>query len=51
MSFIEHFNPLEDGRTGINICHELLDVVFLVVTAILSGAEGGRTSSILGKRS
>lgn len=40
MSFIEYFTELEDGRTDINIRYELLDVVFLTVTAMLSGAEG-----------
>ena len=40
MSFLTHFNNLEDGRTDINIAHNLLDVVFLTVVAVISGAEG-----------
>jgi len=38
--FIHYFNALEDGRTDINITYNLLDVVFLTVVALLSGAEG-----------
>lgn len=40
VSFIQYFNALEDGRTDINITYDLLDVVFLTVVALLSGAEG-----------
>ena len=40
MSFIDHFDNLEDTRSHINKKHELLDIVFLTVVAILSGAEG-----------
>ena len=40
MSFIDHFETLEDTRSHINKKHELLDVIFLTVVAILSGAEG-----------
>ncbi|MGB5443953.1 MAG: ISAs1 family transposase [Psychromonas sp.] len=40
MSFIEHFNELEDSRSHINKKHDLLDVIFLTIVAIISGAEG-----------
>lgn len=40
MSFIAHFSPLEDKRKLINIKYNLMDVVFLTLTALLSGAEG-----------
>lgn len=40
MSFINHFESLEDTRSHINKKHELLDIIFLTVVAILSGAEG-----------
>jgi predicted transposase YbfD/YdcC len=40
MSFINHFNDIQDTRSHINKKHELLDVIFLTVTAIISGAEG-----------
>ena len=40
MSFITHFEEITDGRTDINIRYDLLDVVFLTLVAILSGAEG-----------
>lgn len=40
MTFLEHFNELEDGRTDINITYDLLDVVFLTIVAVVCGAEG-----------
>lgn len=40
MSFVTHFESLEDPRRDINRKHELLDIIFLTVTAVLSGAEG-----------
>ena len=40
MSFINHFNSIEDTRSHINQKHDLLDVIFLTVVAIISGAEG-----------
>ena len=40
MAFIDHFTSLEDSRSHINKKHELIDVMFLTVVAILSGAEG-----------
>ncbi len=40
MSFISHFESLEDPRSHINKKHDLLDIVFLTVVAIISGAEG-----------
>jgi len=40
MSFLQHFENLEDPRTHINKKHELLDILFLTVAAVLSGAEG-----------
>lgn len=40
MSFIEHFISLDDPRSHINKRHDLHDILFLVVTAVLSGAEG-----------
>jgi len=39
MSFITHFEPLEDTRSHINKKHDLLDIIFLTVVAILSDAE------------
>lgn len=40
MLFIERFSILEDPRTDINKKYELLDILFLTATAVLSGAEG-----------
>ena len=40
MTFIEHFSSIEDPRTDINVKYDLLDILFLSVSAVLSGAEG-----------
>ncbi|MDP8042402.1 ISAs1 family transposase [Pasteurella atlantica] len=48
MAFIEHFNQLEDSRSHINKKHDLLDIIFLTVTAILSGAEGWKGIKLFG---
>ena len=40
MCFLDHFSGLEDPRSTINRRHDLLDVVFLTVSAVLSGAQG-----------
>ncbi|MGL5190934.1 MAG: ISAs1 family transposase, partial [Cetobacterium sp.] len=40
MSFLDHFSNLSDPRSHINRRHDLLDIVFLTVSAVLSGAEG-----------
>lgn len=40
MSFIEHFSIIEDPRKDINVKHDFLDVLFLTVSAVISGAEG-----------
>ncbi len=49
MSFINHFRELENGRTDINIRHDLLDVVFLAITAMLSGARGWKGIQLFGE--
>ncbi len=40
MSFLAHFADLPDPRSHINRAYDLLDIVFLTVSAVLSGAEG-----------
>jgi predicted transposase YbfD/YdcC len=40
MSFMEHFAIVDDPRQDINVKHDLLDVLFLTVSAVISGAEG-----------
>jgi predicted transposase YbfD/YdcC len=40
MSFLSHFSDLSDPRSHINVKHNFLDVMFLAVSAVLSGAEG-----------
>lgn len=38
--FIEHFSKLPDPRIERNKLHALTDIIFLVVSAVISGAEG-----------
>ncbi|EJH8886288.1 ISAs1 family transposase [Salmonella enterica] len=40
MCFIDHFSALDDPRKNINIRYDFLDIVFLTVCAVVSGAEG-----------
>lgn len=40
MNFLDHFAGLPDPRSHINRTYDLLDIVFLTVAAVLSGAEG-----------
>lgn len=40
MSIIEHLSVVEDTRSDINQKHDLIDVIFLVISAIASGSEG-----------
>ena len=40
MTLIEHLTLVEETRSDINRKHNLVDVMFLVISAIMSGAEG-----------
>ena len=40
MSLLTHLASIEDPRSDINMKHDLLDILFLTVSAVLSGAEG-----------
>ena len=42
MTLIEHLPFVEETRSDINRKHDLVDVMFLVISAIISGAEGWR---------
>jgi len=42
MTLIEHLSLVEENRSDINQKHELVDVIFLVISAIMAGAEGWR---------
>ena len=39
-SFLQHFEAIEDPRIDRCKRHELLDIILLAVSAVLSGAEG-----------
>ena len=39
MTLIEHLQGLEDPRKSINLKHDLVDVVFLAFSAVLSGSQ------------
>jgi hypothetical protein len=40
MSFLELCENIEDSRTDINKHYDLLDIIFLTMSAVLSGAKG-----------
>jgi DDE family transposase len=39
-TFMEHFSDLKDPRDDKNKKHQLMDILFLVIAAVISGAEG-----------
>jgi hypothetical protein len=48
-SFIDYFGEITDPRKDINVKHNLLDVTFLTITAVISGCEG-RAKSYFGHK-
>lgn len=48
MNIIEHLSIVEDTRSDINQKHDLIDVMFLVISAIASGSEGWQDIEIYG---
>ena len=40
MSFVDHFSHIEDPRKPINLKYDFLDMLFLTVAGVVSGAEG-----------
>jgi|TARA_R100001377_G_scaffold65312_1_gene40706 hypothetical protein len=40
MSFIDHFSIIEDPRRYINVKYDFIDILFLAVSTVISGAEG-----------
>lgn len=40
MSFVDYFESITDPRKDINAKHNLLDVIFLTITGVISGCEG-----------
>lgn len=49
MNLIEHLSVVEDNRSDINQKHDLIDVMFLVISAIASGCEGWQDIEIYGE--
>lgn len=49
MTILKHLENLSDPRKDINIKHNLVDVVFLVLSAILSGAIGWKSIQTFGE--
>jgi hypothetical protein len=48
-TFMEHFSDLKDPRDDKNKKHQLIDILFLVIAAVLSGAEGWEAIETFGK--
>ena len=49
MSIITHLEWIEDPRTDVNIKHNLVDVLFLTLSAVLSGADGWKSIQEFGE--
>lgn len=49
MNLIEHLSVVEDTRSDINQKHDLIDVIFLVISAISSGCEGWQNIEFYGE--
>lgn len=49
MNLIEHLSVVEDTRSDINQKHNLIDVMFLVISAIASGCEGWQDIEFYGE--
>jgi predicted transposase YbfD/YdcC len=48
-TFIDHFSDLKDPRDDKNKKHQLMDIVFLVIAAVISGAEGWEAIETFGE--
>src|SRR5947199_4682130 len=48
-TFIEHFSDLKDPRDDKNKKHQLMDILFLVIAAAISGAEGWEAIETFGQ--
>ncbi|WP_223917395.1 transposase family protein, partial [Aeromonas caviae] len=40
MDFFAHLSLIEDPRSSVNRQHDLVDIMFLVMAAVVSGCEG-----------
>ncbi|NLR14687.1 transposase family protein, partial [Pseudoalteromonas peptidolytica] len=49
MNLIEHLTVVEETRSDINKKHDLVDVIFLVISAIMAGAEGWQDIQLYGE--
>ena len=48
MNIFNHLSAVPDPRKDINVKHNLLDVLFLVLAAVLSGAQGWKDIQVFG---
>jgi len=48
MNFFSYCEQIEDSRIDINIEYDLVDIIFLTMTAILSGAKGWKDIEVFG---
>jgi hypothetical protein len=48
-TFMEHFSDLKDPRDDKNKKHQLMDILFLVIAAVISGAEGWEAIEAFGE--
>ncbi len=48
MSFLVHIENIEDSRQDINKSYNLVDMLFLIMSAVLSGAQGWKDIKLFG---
>lgn len=49
MNLIEHLTVVEETRSDTNKKHDLVDVIFLVISAVMAGAEDWQDIQLYGE--
>jgi len=49
MDFLQHFEHLKDDRSDINREYDVIDIIFLTMAALLSGAKGWKDVELFGR--
>jgi hypothetical protein len=49
LTLLNHISVISDPRHTWKVEHSLTDIIFVMVTAVLAGADGGKILKILGK--
>lgn len=49
MSIVQHLSHIDDLRTDINVKHDLINVIFLTLSTVLSGSDGWQSIQEFGE--